>query len=79
VPGVPIYVDYPFQLLDEFFRIEDAGGDRPHGGFLTVQDWNRLLTRAGLSVVAMLPDHDEIAKWYSCYHLVGLAAVAPKG
>lgn len=73
-PGVPIYVDYPFQLLDEFFRIEDAGPDRPHGGFLTVNDWRQLLTRAGLEVVAMLPDHDEISKWYSCYLLVGLAA-----
>jgi len=75
-PGVPIYVDYPFQLLDEFFRIEDAGPERPHGGFLTVRDWRRLLKRAGLSVVAELPDHDEIEKWYSCYHLVGIAATA---
>lgn len=73
--GAPIYVDYPFQLLDEFFRVEDAGADRPHGGFLTVNDWRRLLTRAGLEVVAMLPDHDEISKWYSCYLLVGLAAM----
>jgi SAM-dependent methyltransferase len=73
-PGVPIYVDYPFQLLDEFFRIEDAGPARPHGGFLTVKDWRGLLERARLEVVAMLPDHDEIANWYDCYHLVGLAA-----
>lgn len=75
-PGVPIYVDYPFQLLDEFFRIEDAGPQRPHGGFLTVRNWRGLLESAGLQVVATLPDHDEIAKWYSGYHLVGLAAVA---
>ena len=77
-PGVPIYVDYPFQLLDEFWKIEDAGADRPFGGFLTITDWKRLLMRAGLETVAMLPDHDEISKWYSCYHLVGLAAQAPR-
>ena len=77
-PGVPIYVDYPFQLLDEFFRIEDAGGDRPHGGFLTVKDWHHLLARAGLAAVEMLPDHVEVAKWYAGYHLVGLAAEAPR-
>jgi SAM-dependent methyltransferase len=77
-PGVPIYVDYPFQLLDEFWRIDDAGPLRPHGGFLTLRDWRGLLERAGLELRALLPDHETIEKWYSGYHLVGLAAAAPR-
>ena len=77
-PGVPIYVDYPFQLLDEFARIDDAGPLRPHGGFLALRDWRGLLERAGLELRALLPDHETIERWYSCYHLVGLAAAAAK-
>jgi SAM-dependent methyltransferase len=75
-PGVPIYVDYPFQLLDEFFRVEDLGPARPHGGFLTARHWRGLLSAAGFSVERELPDHDEANRHYLGLHLAGFLARA---
>jgi len=77
-PGVPIYVDYPFQLLDEFLRIDDAGPARPHGGFLALRDWLALLERSGFELRTMFPDHARFADSYAGYHLVGLAAAASR-
>jgi len=74
-PGVPIYVDYAFQLLDEFFRVDDLGPSRPHGGFLTVKCWRELLAAAGFRVECEFPDHAIAARWYDSLHLVGFEAV----
>jgi SAM-dependent methyltransferase len=76
-PGVPIYVDYPFQLMDEFFRIDDAGPSRPHGGFLTGAAWKRLLLEAGLPVAEGLPENAEASRWYAGVDLAGFIASAP--
>jgi SAM-dependent methyltransferase len=76
VPGAPIYVDYPFQLLDEFFRVEDPGPDRPHGGFLMARHWRGHLARAGFELEVELPDHDKAARWYEGTHLAGFLASA---
>ena len=73
-PGVPIYVDYPFQLLDEFFRIEDAGPLRPHGGFLATRHWRNRLAESGFAIERELPDHDIGDQWYRGFHLVGFRA-----
>ena len=73
-PDVPIYVDYPFQLLDEFQRVEDLGPARPHGGFLSPSCWRRVLHDAGFTIERELPDHEQVKRWYEGLYLAGFTA-----
>lgn len=75
-PGVAIYVDLPFQILDEFASIEAAGPARPHGGFLTSAQWQRCLREAGFALVEEVPVHREALQHYPNLFVAGYLARA---
>jgi hypothetical protein len=54
--GVPVGTELPFQILESFTDVELDPETRPSPGFLTAEQWQRALGRAGFGRVEIVPD-----------------------
>jgi SAM-dependent methyltransferase len=55
-PGQPLYVDFVFNLLSSFRTPETLSPWRPHGGFLTPEQWTAALLANGFGDIRVYPD-----------------------
>lgn len=58
-PDFPVYIEFVFQLLSSFRRVATDPQWRPRPGFLTPEEWQRSLARAGFDPVDIRPDHHQ--------------------
>jgi SAM-dependent methyltransferase len=56
-PHYPIYIELVFQILDSFVDVVTDPELRPRPGFLTPEEWRRLLVQAGFGRIELSPDH----------------------
>jgi SAM-dependent methyltransferase len=56
-PQYPIYIELVFQTLDSFVDVVTDPELRPRPGFLTPEEWRRLLVQAGFGRIELSPDH----------------------
>ncbi len=70
-PGQPVYIELVFQLLESFTQVITDPVSRPNAGFLTAQQWRRLLLEAGFDPVEVTPDQERIRKVYPRLLFVG--------
>jgi len=55
-PGQCVSAEFPFHLLESFVDVETDPEIRPIPGFLTPEEWQRALARAGFAAVETIPD-----------------------
>ena len=55
-PGVPVYVEFVFNLLEAFRSPILVPPWRPNGGFLTPEQWTGALEAGGFTDVSLFPD-----------------------
>jgi len=55
-PGHPVGAELPFQILESFVDVRLDPERRPTPGFLTAEQWQGALARAGFSPVETVPD-----------------------
>ena len=55
-PGVPVYVEFVFNLLEAFRSPILVPSWRPNGGFLTPEQWTGALEAGGFTDVSLFPD-----------------------
>src|SRR5438552_6441248 len=60
----PIYPEFIFQILDNFTDVNTDPEIRPNPGFLTGDQWRRVVTRAGFERAEVRPDVDHIREVY---------------
>ena len=60
----PIYPEFIFQILDNFTDVNTDPEIRPNPGFLTADQWHRVVTRAGFERAEVTPDVDHIREVY---------------
>ncbi len=60
----PIYPEFIFQILDNFTDVNTDPEIRPNPGFLTADQWGRVVTRAGFERAEVRPDVDHIREVY---------------
>ncbi|MFO1429417.1 MAG: class I SAM-dependent methyltransferase [Candidatus Competibacteraceae bacterium] len=63
-PEQPVYIELVFQLLASFTRVTTDPIRRPNPGFLTAEQWRRLLLEAGFNPVEVTPDQERIREIY---------------
>lgn len=63
-PDQPVYIELVFQLLDSFATVLTDPVERPNGGFLTPEQWRRLLAGAGFEPVEITPEQEKIRTIY---------------
>jgi SAM-dependent methyltransferase len=75
-PGVPVYVEFVFNLLQAFRSPVLVPSWRPNGGFLTPEQWTGALEACGFTEVSLFPD--IVALRDACPSLVVAAIVATR-
>ena len=75
-PGVPVYVEFVFNLLEAFRSPIIVPSWRPNGGFLTPEQWTGALEAGGFADVRLFPD--IVALRDACPSLVIAAIVATR-
>ena len=54
--GMPLYVEFVFNLLESFRSPGTLETWRPNGGFLTPENWTAALQANGFTDVSIVPD-----------------------
>lgn len=75
-PGVPLAIEFVFQLADDFHDVV-VSETRPHGGFLWHGDWLAVLHAAGFTDLRALPDPIAAGAAYPGYSLCAIVARRP--
>jgi len=76
-PRQPVEPELVFQLLDSFRAPELDPELRPNGGFLTPEQWRRLLGVAGFEDVRTSPDVERVRELYPAFYVGAIGAVRP--
>ena len=76
-PGRPSYVEFVFNLLEAFRAPRLVDPWRPHGGFLTPEQWLAALTACGFRDVAVYPDLARIRDVCPAFVVGAITAVRP--
>lgn len=76
-PGVPIYVEFVFNLLEAFRAPRRVDPWRPHGGFLTPEHWVAGLEACGFREVMVYPDLARIREVCPAFVVGAITAVRP--
>ena len=63
-PAQPLEPELIFNLLATFREVERTEEWRPHGGFLTPEQWLAACEATGLEVLEMVPDLREVRRYY---------------
>ncbi|HEU0273652.1 MAG TPA: class I SAM-dependent methyltransferase [Candidatus Udaeobacter sp.] len=63
-PNQPIYPELMFQILESFIKVKMDPEIRPNPGFLTAEQWQLALTRAGFARVEVAPNMDRVREIY---------------
>jgi SAM-dependent methyltransferase len=73
-PGLPVAIEFVFQLAREFRSFKPEADCRTTGGFLYFQDWKTALTRAGYSTVWFEPDLEKAIEACPAYSIAAILA-----
>ena len=76
-PGVPIYVEFVFNLLEAFRAPRLVDPWRPHGGFLAPEHWVAGLEACGFREVTVYPDLARIREVCPAFVVGAITAVRP--
>jgi SAM-dependent methyltransferase len=63
-PGRPVGAEFPFQILESFVAVRTDPETRPTHGFLTPEQWQNALARAGFAAVEIVPDAIRLREVY---------------
>ena len=66
--GTPISTELVFRILEDFRDVDLDAERRPNPGFLTAEQWQRLLGDAGFTEVEVVPDHGRIREIYPRFY-----------
>jgi SAM-dependent methyltransferase len=73
-PGMPVYVEFVFQLLQAFRTPRLHPSWRPNGGFLTPEQWTAALLANGFTDVRLLPDIVALREAYPSLVVAAITA-----
>jgi SAM-dependent methyltransferase len=73
-PGVPIYVEFVFNLLSSFRDPLLVPGWRPNGGFLTPEQWRAALEVNGFRDVKVIPEGTLVRKVHPSFVVAAIVA-----
>ena len=76
--GQPIYVEFVFNFLENFTGVATDIATRPNHGFLTPENWRRAFEKAGFEKPEILPDVEELARYYDAFFVAAVSARRPK-
>jgi pyochelin synthetase len=76
-PGRPVAAEMPFQLLERFADVALDPDVRPTPGFLTAEQWQRALERAGFADVALVPDVVRLRALYPGFFAAAVCGRRP--
>jgi len=74
-PGRPVYIEFPFNLLEAFRAPRLVEPWRPNGGFLTPEHWTAALEACGFRDVTVYPDIARIREVCPSFIVAAIAAV----
>ena len=74
-PGLPVYIEFLFNLLESFRAPRLVVPWRPNGGFLTPEQWVAALNACGFRDVAVYPDIARIREVCPAFVVAAIAAV----
>jgi SAM-dependent methyltransferase len=74
-PGRPVYIEFPFNLLEAFRAPRLVEPWRPHGGFLTPEHWVAALQACGFRDVTVYPDIARIRQVRPAFVVAAITAV----
>jgi SAM-dependent methyltransferase len=77
--GQPIYVEFVFNFLENFTGVETDAATRPNHGFLTPENWRKVLEKAGFEEPEILPDVEALARHYDSFFVAAITARRPRG
>lgn len=72
--GVPVYVEFVFNLLEAFRSPKLVPPWRPNGGFLTPEQWTGALEAGGFTGVRLLPDVVSLREAYPSLVVAAIVA-----
>jgi SAM-dependent methyltransferase len=73
-PGVPIYVEFVFNLLATFRDPLLVAQWRPNGGFLTPEQWTGALQANGFKDIKIIPDGRRIREAFPSFVVAAIVA-----
>jgi SAM-dependent methyltransferase len=76
-PGLPLYVEFIFNLMETFRAPRLHPDYRPNGGFLTPEQWRRALEGAGFVDVRFLPDIERLREHFPKFNAAAVGATRP--
>ena len=76
-PGATPYPEFVFNLLETFRAPRLHAGYRPHGGFLTPEQWDGALTAAGFTDVKVVPDIARVREVVATFYVACFGATRP--
>ena len=76
-PGDTPYPEFIFNLLETVRAPRLHAGYRPHGGFLTPEQWTGALTAAGFTDVKVMPDVDRVREVLATFYVACFGATRP--
>jgi SAM-dependent methyltransferase len=77
LPGQPVWPEFIFRLLGGFNRVEIDPELRPNAGFLTPEQWLRILSASGFVELSIEPDLRRIRDLYPRFITGALCARRP--
>ena len=76
-PGLPVYVEFVFNLMETFRAPRLHPDYRPNGGFLTPEQWHRALKAAGFADTRFLPDIERLRDRFPKFNVAAIGATRP--
>jgi SAM-dependent methyltransferase len=76
-PGLSVYVEFVFNLMETFRAPRLHPDYRPNGGFLTPEQWRRALEAAGFVDVRFLPDIERLRDRFPKFNVAAVGATRP--
>ena len=73
-PGDTPYPEFVFNLLETFRAPRLHARYRPHGGFLTPEQWNDALVTEGFTDVKVMPDIDRVREVVPSFYVACFGA-----